>query len=995
MAFHPSAVGAMTAAPPTHRGHGFHFGHPQFSLPSQHKPVVPGRIGARSLTPDRMLSGGIRNRHGSAEHGATARERERDRARSPRSSTSPAPTMTPGPVVGDATAQARAYRTQPTGPQEEEEWTSALENVINRLVSIENMQRKHSEQLVKHKDALEIDTLRADWLKRHVDNCYETSNNNYKELSGRHDLTSGLFNEVTTKIHSMDEAIEAVKNLAAQSIAALNHVSTHRNTAPGPVTFDLATPAEPDPQAVPVPSTPTAGGASPFDDGISLPSGGTPVTTAQANAPPRNNPGVASTDPWSGTTHPAKVDPWSQGRDAAVPAMPRSYANAVTAGPPMPFTTPPRGQHSHHPNMQQHFGDGVERQFGICRKRNESLHVFKGTPEDFKGWRDRVVDHCCRTNGMWRACLDYVAQVNQPIKFADLQSMDLQGHSAIEVSKIFFNWVCDFLPLRLYNRRLQLSGREFGNGFELWRRLREKYEGTGAVIDVAGTDCLHAYPRCKSAKDLEEHLDSWEEMLDKYGQSLIEYAPAHVRVMLIKTLPAEIETELFDKPELDTWEKIMDWCRKRLAYKNQKHLASYLRPGMSRVNALRPQDDSDDDDDEPQARAPKGRSVNALVPDMDSVETMVAAIMRKQMKGRRSTTPDRDKTKKRFVWAGGCHECGGDHMKSDCPRWVKLMKDNNNRMPEGHVNAYSKARDTFNKANGIPKPKGGRKDFKKKTHTKALVSQSDDEVDSEFSSTDSEAGFQTAMKAIRTRVCAVSTPKTSVSNSFDALVDNQPDELNEEVLEAFNGWAHKVHRQPKKLAKKLKQKLDVLIEDEAELDAALAENSLLAARLPGETDRQKLMAMMAKAPSPDILQPGEVFAMIDSGSGVDGAALETLLPGVEVAKAERPIICTTANGQEMVADKVAKLRVALDGEECVIPFSDLPLEMPIISVRQHVGSRKHSCRIRNGGGYFRNTQTKVKSRFIEREGVYFMRMKVISQVKDDGQQPFARPGAKA
>ena len=205
----------------------------------------------------------------------------------------------------------------------------------------------------------------------------------------------------------------------------------------------------------------------------------------------------------------------------------------------------------------------------------------------------------------------------------------------------------------------------------------------------------------------------------------------------------------------------------------------------------------------------------------------------------------------------------------------------------------------------------------------------------------------------------------------------------------------KVHRQPKKLAKKLRQKLDVLIEDEAELDAALAENSLLAARLPGETDRQKLMAMMAKAPSPDTLQPGEVFAMVDSGSGVDGAALETLLPGVEVTKAARPIICTTANGQEMVADKVAKLRVALDGEECVIPFSDLPLEMPIISVRQHVGPRKHSCRIQSGGGYFRNTQTKVKSRFIEREGVYFMRMKVISQVKDDGQQLFARPGVTA
>ena len=168
MAFQPSAVGAMTSAvPTTHRGHGFAFGHPQFR----------GRTGGRSLTPDRMLSGGARNRHGSAELGSTARERERDRARGQRSIAAPATTTTAGPVVGDATTQARAYRTQPAGPQEEEERTSALENVVNRLVSIENMQGKHSEQLSKHKEALEHDTERAMWLKRHADNCHGEVNN--------------------------------------------------------------------------------------------------------------------------------------------------------------------------------------------------------------------------------------------------------------------------------------------------------------------------------------------------------------------------------------------------------------------------------------------------------------------------------------------------------------------------------------------------------------------------------------------------------------------------------------------------------------------------------------------------------------------------------------------------------------------------------------------------------------------------------------------------
>ena len=278
---------------------------------------------------------------------------------------------------------------------------------------------------------------------------------------------------------------------------------------------------------------------------------------------------------------------------------------------------------------------------------------------------------------MWRSCLEDVAQANQPIKFSDLSTLDLQGFNAVELSKLFFNWLCDFLPLRLYNRRLQLAGREFGNGFEIWRRLREKYEGSGDVIDVAGTDCLHAYPRCKSVKDLEEHLDSWEEMLDKYGGPLIEYAPAHVRVMLIKTLPVEVETELFDKPELDTRENIMDWCRKRMAYKNQKHLASYLRPGMSKVNALRGRDESDDDEDDDEPIQPRrGRPApNAApsMPDPSAMETMIAALVRKQMKkGGRSSSPGNGK--KRFIWSGGCHECGGDHMKGDCPKWQKSSK---------------------------------------------------------------------------------------------------------------------------------------------------------------------------------------------------------------------------------------------------------------------------------------------------------------------------------
>ena len=55
-------------------------------------------------------------------------------------------------------------------------------------------------------------------------------------------------------------------------------------------------------------------------------------------------------------------------------------------------------------------------------------------------------------------------------------------------------------------------------------------------------------------------------------------------------------------------------------------------------------------------------------------------------------------------------------MKGDCSKWQKVLKENGGRMPAGHINAYSKARDAFNKANGI-KP---RAPPAKKAHTKAL-----------------------------------------------------------------------------------------------------------------------------------------------------------------------------------------------------------------------------------------------------------------------------------
>ena len=137
---------------PSHRGFGFAFGHPQFQLPSSSLPVKRNAQGlARSLTPERMRRGA--GHHGSAELGSVSRGRERDRGGS--TQTSPAPSVT-GSIIGDPVAQAKAYRANPVGPQEAEEWSSALDSVINRLVAIEGAQRKHAVIIGKQEEALQL-----------------------------------------------------------------------------------------------------------------------------------------------------------------------------------------------------------------------------------------------------------------------------------------------------------------------------------------------------------------------------------------------------------------------------------------------------------------------------------------------------------------------------------------------------------------------------------------------------------------------------------------------------------------------------------------------------------------------------------------------------------------------------------------------------------------------------------------------------------------------
>ena len=262
------------------------------------------------------------------------------------------------------------------------------------------------------------------------------------------------------------------------------------------------------------------------------------------------------------------------------------------------------------------------------------------------------------------------------------------------------------------------------------------------------------------------------------------------------------------------------------------------------MHALRQhgEESSDEDDEEPQgqpsrregrSKAPKKSAVQESIAALTQTMTQLVAAVGKGNPSSRSNSPAARKPK--FVWKGGSHECGGDRMKRDCSKWKKLMAENDNKIPDGHVNAYTKARDAHNKKHGItpssnsasqkrsnsPKDKANRR-----ANIKALLAEL--EMDSDFSGSDSEGSNTEFCKALRTCHPAKTYVNalmqgTPTKNRYGALeTDDDKDDVDE--LAILNTWAHKVTMKTKNGQKKIPKRkvhMNVIIQNEKDFDKVI------------------------------------------------------------------------------------------------------------------------------------------------------------------------------
>ena len=228
--------------------------------------------------------------------------------------------------------------------------------------------------------------------------------------------------------------------------------------------------------------------------------------------------------------------------------------------------------------------------FEISYKKNERLFVFTQDPKDFKLWRDRVVDHLCRSTQRWRNLLEFVQQGTSPITREWLQSTNVDGVNAWDIATMLEALLVDHFPEGMYNRRVQLAGGSMGNGFEMWRLLFLDYQGGSDAVQFGGIRRLQEFPKCTSMSKLSEHLDDWVDVLATYGEEL-SHCPRLLKNMVMGVLPKQLGDEVLEKsykPELRTYDSIIAWAKRKVINVRQKELSEFSRrPAGSHIKSLK------------------------------------------------------------------------------------------------------------------------------------------------------------------------------------------------------------------------------------------------------------------------------------------------------------------------------------------------------------------------------------------------------------------------
>ena len=252
-----------------------------------------------------------------------------------------------------------------------------------------------------------------------------------------------------------------------------------------------------------------------------------------------------------------------------------------------------------------------------------------------------------------------------------------------------------------------------------------------------------------------------------------------------------------------------------------------------------------------------------------------------------------------------------------------------------------------------------------------------------------------SQSGIRYERCGEDLPSAS-TNTFAARADP----VDDEVAKDLSTMARKVRigQSSQKKAKFHRVRshhgsMDTIIDSEEKLDQLVKRHPQHIAALP--TDKEGLEKAETLRPSDDDLGPDEIWCMVDSGAGVHGAktchfSRYKVQPNVA---SKRSYTCVAACGTIMSRKSEMRVNAEIGGERHRVNFDDIQIDTPVISVRKILRHGSH-VRMMKNDGYIKNKYTGKRLPFVVRQGVYFIKLKILDPDDEDENakvSDFARP----
>ena len=147
----------------------------------------------------------------------------------------------------------------------------------------------------------------------------------------------------------------------------------------------------------------------------------------------------------------------------------------------------------------------------------------------------------------------------------------------------------------------------------------------------------------------------------------------------------------------------------------------------------------------------------------------------------------------------------------------------------------------------------------------------------------------------------------------------------EYTLGALGRWAKVKGPRKAKSPKNLSANRAFTVEKEQDLIKILAKPS-------GQQSNEACIAAAQMVPVDKSLKPGEKHCMMDSGAGCNAADAKKEFGAHRVKNVKHHQQCVLADGTEITSKGICEVTALVEGEEHLIPFENLPVECPTISV---------------------------------------------------------------